>query len=736
MCAKERVAAVNVSFEHWKIYYNVDNIAPAGRHRKIRCVFRPNNPSTCIACFSHGIRCVSQAESEPVPPPHTRMNLSERVAQLEKELASMRANGEVLPKNKGLPADAMQQINGPAHPTVSFRTSSSEISFQISSLPSPAESLPVLSLFDNDIFTSNGRNGLNDSIYREFSTGSLRPAGFESSPHFRKSRIKRAKVCEALTDLLPSHTAMYEILENGGVWWNILRKMLPYMCCEDTKMTIQSYVFLALNQDNPSVIGCALSWMAISLQSLLPDFESNHLGLPLPVSDLTQHYVSSVDRLIVSDDELSISLEGIECILLQAQFYGNVGRPRKGWTTIRRGLSHAVLLGLHRPSLQASSTLSPHAKRRETIWWHLVEWDAYLSLLFSLPSFMVPALLDPEKQNMTSKGPISTGDCKRKLAVLVGTITQRNQAISTSLASLLPATIQIDHELESLVSLLPPLCWDSIMPSGHSRIYDLDTHELMTTHFWHHQAKAYLHLPFLLQYPTDSQFDYNRAQCLIASYEMIQVYIRMRELAGERFNFCRVVDFQGFTAAVILILGLLGHRPTSMPHDTNQEAKHWNLIYKALEVLRKVVLGPENMIAAQCLQSLETLVSIAHGQLSAEENSTGRKIFIPYFGMISVAPVSNYATAETILPQHSTQSTMTSVENTAPPPKSRAQVRNPAIEIDVFNAPFLDNIVQNMDSIPQSTEPNDFSLHDILAMDIDQDWSWMLNADYQMNPRG
>lgn len=706
---------------HQKNAINVDNVTLLGRHRKIRCVFRPNNPSACISCFSHGIRCASQAESEPVPPTHARLNLSERVSQLEKELATLRAHSDATPNKKGQ-VDTKKHVNEPVQPTVSFRTSS-EITFPLSALPSPAaEGLLILSLFDNAILTTNGsKNVLNDSISREFNTCSLRPASYESSPHFRKSRIKRAKICEDLTDLLPSHSAMYEILETGGFWWDILRTLHPYMCCEDPKMTIQSYVFLALNQDNPAVIGCAISWLAMSLQCLPTSYETGHLGLPLPLNDLTQHYVSTVDRLIVCDDEISLSLEGIECIILQGQFYGNVGRPRKGWTVVRKALSHAVLLGLHLSSSQGSTASSPHSQRRDNVWWHLVQCDAYLSLMLGLPSFTTPTLLDCEIEHA---GVINSEHYRRKLAILVGKIGQRNQTTQASLTTLLSTTIQIDHELDMLARHLEPVSWNPTMPSPTYSIKGaLTNHESVITHFWHYQAKAYLHLPFMLQHPASSEYDYNRTACLSGSREIVQVYIRIRELAGGKINLCRVVDFQTFTAAVILILGLLGYRPISVPRDITQEAGDWNLVYQTLEVLRVVTTEPENLIAAQCFQALETLVSIANGQFSADGDSSERKIFIPYFGMINISPGSNFAVQGNVNP----------LEEAAMSTAAKAQVQNPVIDIDVFNAFSFGNNVQNMESIPSSSDPHDFLLPDALAMDIDQDWSWMLNTDYQMN---
>jgi hypothetical protein len=164
-------------------------------------------------------------------------------------------------------------------------------------------------LFDNAILASDTKNTFNHSIHGEFNGEYHRAPNFESSPHYQKSRLKRAKVCEALTYLLPPHAAIYTILEAGGHWWDILRNMYPYLCLEDPHMTIQAYVFLALNQDNPATVACALSWIILSMQCLPLDFDTQTLGLPLCVDELMEHYTANIERLVMSDDELSLSVE-------------------------------------------------------------------------------------------------------------------------------------------------------------------------------------------------------------------------------------------------------------------------------------------------------------------------------------------------------------------------------------------------------------------------------------------
>jgi hypothetical protein len=656
------------------------------------------------------------------------MNLSERVAQLEKELAALRADNDVTPRKKSLLSDEKANFDPSTQHANAFCTSS-EISTSLSALsPSAANKLPILSLFNNSILTTcEANNTIYDSISREFSTGSLRPVQYQSTPHFRMSRIKRARICEALTDLLPSQSAMCEILEIGGLWWDLMRTLHPYMCCEDDNISIQSYVLLALNQDNPCILGSALSWLAGSMQSLPMSYDTGHLSLPIPLNDLIQHYVSTIDRLIVCDDEISVSLEGIECILLQGQFYGNVGRPRKAWTILRKALSHALLLGLHRTASQTLATPSPHHQRRENVWWHLVQCDAHLSLMLGLKSFTNPPISDSQVELMAGPGITSLDLYRKRLFTVISKIGDRNQAMQTSSDTAFRTTMEVNQELEALSSHLQPISWNPTVPSQTYSMKDaVGNYESIITNFWHYQAKAYLHLPFMLQSPSSSEYDCNRTACISASREVVQVYIRMRQLAGGRINLCRVVDFQVFMAAVIVILGLLGYTHTSAPRNYGQEAEDWNLVYQTMGILKVVSAEPDNLIATQCFQALEALVSIANGQCSAKGEASGHKIFIPYFGIINVAPVSSFMNG-------ATQGAAPHLQAMDLPQVSSSQANNPIVDIDVFNAFSFGNELHNMASVPQSGVPNDILLPDTLAMDIDQDWSWMLNTDYQLN---
>jgi len=151
------------------------------------------------------------------------MNLSERVAQLEKYLAALRPYDDVMPPKNSFLTDGKAHFDPSTQPANAFGTSS-EISRPLSALPpTAANNLPVLSLFDNTVLTTKEtNNAIYNSISREFGPESPRPVNHQSTAHFRTSRIKRARICEALTDLLPSQSAICEVLEFGGFWWDLL----------------------------------------------------------------------------------------------------------------------------------------------------------------------------------------------------------------------------------------------------------------------------------------------------------------------------------------------------------------------------------------------------------------------------------------------------------------------------------------------------------------------------------
>jgi hypothetical protein len=55
-------------------------------------------------------------------------------------------------------------------------------------------------------------------------------------------------------------------------------------------------------------------------------------------------YIETVDRWVLSDEEYAATLEGIECLILKAKWYADVGQPRRAWIAYRKGLMYTQLM--------------------------------------------------------------------------------------------------------------------------------------------------------------------------------------------------------------------------------------------------------------------------------------------------------------------------------------------------------------------------------------------------------
>jgi hypothetical protein len=60
---------------------------------------------------------------------------------------------------------------------------------------------------------------------------------------------------------------------------------------------------------------------------------------------------------------------------------------------------------------------------------------------------------------------------------------------------------------------------------------------------------------------------------------------------------CKVIDFQRFTAAVLLLFGLLGYGHISSAQDLQQQESDWHLNEISTEILRRVTTEEGNSVA-------------------------------------------------------------------------------------------------------------------------------------------
>ena len=243
-----------------------------------------------------------------------------------------------------------------------------------------------------------------------------------------------------------------------------------------------------------------------------------------PCGKTIEKGLKSLDELILSDDELGGTLDGIECFMLQAKYDSNDGRIRRSWNYTRRGLSLAQMLGLHR---RAKNLPPDEALRRESVWKMFYQVDRYMSLLLGLPYGVNRAHTEMDRTVYETPESYSF-----RLGDIAGDVIDRN--LNSSPDGNYMQTMQIEGSLVDLANSMPKEWWD---PGINNNGVELgkQLYDRLLPHFWHHQVRTLLHLPFMLKATQDRRYEYSKIACLESAGPASGAWIYVLGLQSRRF---------------------------------------------------------------------------------------------------------------------------------------------------------------------------------------------------------
>lgn len=587
----------------------------------------------------------------------------------------------------------------------------------MTTVPSPDNHLdaaPVLSLFDNAILSRREDDGAAETP--------LSGAAEHLPDQLTASTPKVNKIRKALLAQFPPVQLEAAILTVSDFWWNSIQDMFPGILGMRLGSTVCDFVADAKASGNVQKIAKALLCIAVSLQEIpmaspgteFEGMDSHRMG---------EHYVSIVDELVLRDDELVGTLDGIECLMLQAKHDSNNARIRRAWVVFRRAISFCQLLGLHiHPSKAKSST--PDAIRRHALWKAFYQGDRLVSLLLGLPF----AVTEMRPEHLGDLQPTGEGYLVR-LAGIVGHVIERNQEPCSS--NTLPHTIKIEGEMMALAAQMPNNWWTL---SANNEDVQLQIYHRHLPQFWHHQARTLLHLPFMLKAAADRRYEYNRIAALESARDMIRCYATFRPVTGYGSLVCKVLDFQAFTAAMVLVLNSLSPSGMIAAADIQEAEKDQELISITTQILHQASVETDGGVATQAAKALE-LFSRPRDQCPAGQ--TTAKIVIPYFGTVVFGPGASFED------RSSKASTTRSSPQTHQLPTPGSDIINepqlmPAYDLFPNSQPYDFNLgnyptQQQVQDGGMGGGPDMFSN---INLDLDQDWSWFWNNTDWNNPGG
>ncbi|KAF2456743.1 hypothetical protein BDY21DRAFT_345984 [Lineolata rhizophorae] len=684
------------------------------RRRKIRCIFTADNPKVCTECFARGSQCVDQEHADSDVIVDQRKNLRERVARLE-------ALVDGLLEDKQSPSPAKEKE--PRRPGQSLLPPTPISSEASSSVPVVPENNPVMTMFDNAIFSRAGSESTASGKDRsDHGGGCYATPASRTVPEYRRAETpfagidpeddealastvmkdRKERTRKVLMQHLPKRDRMYQIMNQNQEWWITWRHKCSGTWKNDE--SLPSFADRALRSENPVLIGILLICIGISAETNILD-----------------KYLALVDHHITSVDEFAVTLEGMECILLQSKVYADIGQPRRAWLCFRRAATYCQLIGLHRNHTQSQT--------HESLWWAIYSGDRFLSLMLGLPYSINDAHcnLDIRKDSLPQAQYLA------RLSRVGGQVIDRTQGLKEQS---FPAALEIDQELDSIASLLPPSFWDSTSTSIDATLSVADMRERLLSQMCFHQIRAYLHLPFMLKSTSNPRFEYSSNVCFNSARELLRSYHVLRGTTGQPLYECKAIDFIAFTASILVLLNLLGYGRMSPVHNSQRDEADWRLIEISMGIFQRASNEKGGKVAAQSYKVLEQISSIRNDDCNkAQDGSETTKIFIPYFGTITIRRGNKFNHQPITQPEQ--QSGFATPQSGgfgsafSMPQASQGLADDQCLAYDGVYLPHDTSYDQTMhlgdDSLGFMSGGNNLPWDSAAEMDIDRDWNWFFN---------
>jgi hypothetical protein len=482
-----------------------------------------------------------------------------------------------------------------------------------------SEHAPVLQLFNNNI------------VSRTEVTCSC-PEDPDSSTRAEDLTPKANAVRTQLLKLVPCRSDMLKIRNAVTFWWAAWHYMFPEILDGYRSGLIGDDDFFDIPSSPGELAKFLICWL-MSIEQLPQDFDYAGLQNPFNPQEYTEKVITDISRLVIYDEDLASTLPGLEAMVLMSKWYTNLGRPRKAWLLNRRAIELGQLSGLHISTRKDPRPDDVLYDRRLKLWAFIGLNDRFLGLLFGLPYAIHENSFRPqvERRLRTEKPTLET--FVLRVSLIMAPMIDRNMDDPDNMS--LAVTLKLEQELETQLRAMPERFWAQQPNIKYSTIEEQNDN--LIAPFMYHFLRMILHLPFMLKSYGDRRYQYSQDTALESARCALHAYRELRSWEGMNPYICRVIDFQAFNAAMLLVINLVGYAEDAPNHSQEQDEKDWSLVETTIQVLRKAAAHPTGTVAAQ---SVNILQGISQSIANMEDVDTQMKckVTVPYFGVITVSP--------------------------------------------------------------------------------------------------
>ncbi|RYP59903.1 hypothetical protein DL769_008345 [Monosporascus sp. CRB-8-3] len=535
------------------------------KRRKVRCEFISPTDAVCDGCRHRGTDCVGQDYAEDFPPPPADRNhqMDDNVQMVERivrdVLKSVGNRSSPAPSSSMMPAvggSDHTQVRGMSTPPAGIPTPSSTES-GLSGCPAPTKSsknpIPGSLVSSPELPTPKQQPHGDDQAGAL--TGTVRTGKYANLSRLLHAALPPREVIEAISNVgsLVSVSLVHHM------------RTQPLETEHDTQRIAGKLLNIPEPTEHPVILARYMLTLATFLQYLHPGSHESFKRMSEAPHDLMRRLVDVASSHVTTQDELLGSVEGLECVTLEATFQANTGNLQRAWLTFRRAISLAQLMGIHRRSNRSTVTfLDPRNTKVDTqvMWFRLVYVDRFLCLMQGLPAATADnginhddAVAEADEASMDRLEHIH---CSLALRVL-----QRNEASPGEHDY--TTTQEIEAELQKAASHLPRGWW--LTPNLAATEEHAVFGEILrlVNQLFHYNLLNQLYLPFMLRstrgadsagkasQEPDQRHDYAKLTCVNASREMLIRFIAFRSFNRIAFC-CRSTDFFALMAAMTLLL--------------------------------------------------------------------------------------------------------------------------------------------------------------------------------------
>jgi hypothetical protein len=395
--------------------------------------------------------------------------------------------------------------------------------------------------------------------------------------------------------------------------------------------------------------------------------ERLEIQLKESVHDIARRYVEIASCYVTSQDSLVQSQDGLGTFMLEACYHINIGNLRSAWLLFRRALSIAQLLGLPRPSARIGDSA-------ESVWFHLIYADRFMSLMLGLPCAI-------SEDNFTTEIPSAEHSEFEKLerihVIVLGRIIARNLRMqrhqrkgnNDACHEDYKVTQDIDYSMKQATKAFPVAWWTS--PTLEDGVADeeiMNKTANLLGQMHHYSYLAILHLPYVIynslsQSITNSgstgdpkcDYSYSNTAALSASREALSRFLVLRKF--HQVLSYRSLDDKAYLNAILVILSHInGHRLGRGNVLEHQRPQDLTLLHDVILCMEVAARRNIDALSRTNIQNLKKIMAIeaecAEGigfdmwlEENPEENQSHDlnkqkvelRMKVPYFGTLYIA---------------------------------------------------------------------------------------------------